>query len=68
MWPLAVVVGAVFGKDTPEVSLAEDQDAGEFGSGREYGSFGDAVRSRASGRDLHGVDARVGQHSVETMW
>jgi hypothetical protein len=59
-------VGAVFGKDTPQVPLAEDQDAvGEFGSGREYDSFGEAVRSRASRWDLHGVDARTGQGSVE---
>jgi hypothetical protein len=35
MWPPTVVVGvgAVFGKDTPQVPLAEDQDGvGEFGS------------------------------------
>src|SRR3979411_31795 len=66
MWPLTVVVGAVFGKDTSQVPLAEDQDAvGEFGSGREYESFGEAVRSRASRWDLHGVDACTGQGSVE---
>jgi hypothetical protein len=48
------------------VPLAEDQDAvGEFGSGREYESIGEAVRSRASSWDLHGVDARTGQGSVE---
>jgi hypothetical protein len=68
MWPPTVVVGvgAVFGKDTPQLPLAEDQDAvGEFGSGRKYESFGEAVRSRASRWDLHGVDARTGQGSVE---
>ena len=34
MWPAAVVVGGVPGKDVPPISLAEDQDAvGELGSG-----------------------------------
>jgi hypothetical protein len=33
--------------------------------GREHGSFGEAVRSRASRWDLHGVDPRTGQDGVE---
>ena len=66
VWSPTVVMGAVLGKDGPQVPLSEDQDAvGEFGSGREYESFGEAVRSRASRRDFHGVDARTGQDSVE---
>ena len=35
MWPPVVVVGAVLGKDGPQVLFAKDQDAvGELGSGR----------------------------------
>jgi hypothetical protein len=50
MWPPAVVVGAVPGKDAPQVALAEDQDAVcELGSGGQDESFGDAVRSGLSG-------------------
>jgi hypothetical protein len=54
-------MGAVLGEDDPQVPFAEDQDAvGEFGSGGQDESFGEAVRQRASGRDLDGVDARAG--------
>ena len=50
MWPLPVVVGAVPGEDGPQVPFAEDQDAvGEFGSGGQDESFGEAVRPRLSG-------------------
>ena len=46
--------------------LAEDQDAvGEFGSSCQRESLGEAVRSRTSRRNIHGVDARVSQDSVE---
>jgi hypothetical protein len=39
------------------VSFAEDQDAvGQFGSGGQDESFGEAVRSRALRRDLDSVD------------
>ena len=49
MWPPAVVVGAVLGKDGPQVSLAEDQDAvSEHGSGGQDESFGEAVGPRTS--------------------
>jgi hypothetical protein len=66
MWSPTVVMGAVLGEDGPQVPFTEDQDAvGEFGSGGQYESFGEAVRSRAAWRDLHGVDARVGQDGVE---
>jgi len=50
MGPLTVVVRAVLGQDGAQVSLAEDQDAvGEFGSGGQDESFGEAVRPRLSG-------------------
>jgi hypothetical protein len=49
MWPAAVVVGAVPGKDGPQVALAEDQDAvSELGSGGQDEAFGEAVRSGIS--------------------
>jgi hypothetical protein len=48
-WP-TVVMGAVLGEHGPQVPLTEDQDAvGEFGSGRQHESFGEAVRSRQRG-------------------
>jgi hypothetical protein len=57
MWSTAVVVGGVPGKDGPQVPLAEYQDAvGELGSNGQDEAFGEAVRSRTSRRDLHGVD------------
>jgi hypothetical protein len=66
MWPPAVVVSAVLGEDGPQVAFAEDEDAvGEFGSGGQDEAFGEAVRSRASRWDLHGVDAGAGQDGVE---
>jgi hypothetical protein len=44
MWPAAVEMGAVLGKDGPQVACDEDQDAvGEFGSGCADESFGVAV-------------------------
>ena len=46
--------------------FAEDQDAvGELGSGGQDEAFGVAVRSRASRRDLHGVDPDAGEDVVE---
>ena len=69
VWPSAVVVGAVLGEDGPQVPFAEDQDAvGEFGSGGQDEAFGEAVRSRTSRWDLHGVDAGAGQDGVERRW
>jgi uncharacterized membrane protein YecN with MAPEG domain len=50
------------------VAFAEDQNAvGEFGSGGQDEAFGEAVRSRTSRRDLHGVDADVSQDGVERV-
>jgi hypothetical protein len=66
MWPSAVVVGGILGNDGRHVTFAEDQDAvGEFGSGGADEAFGEAVRSRASRWDLHGVDAVTCQDGLE---
>ena len=66
MWPPAVGVGAVLGKDGPQVPFAKDQDAvSGFGSGGKDEAFGEAVRSRTARWDSHGVNARVGQDCVE---
>jgi hypothetical protein len=44
MWPTAVVVGGVPGKDVAQVSFAEDQDVvGELGSNGQDEAFGEAV-------------------------
>jgi hypothetical protein len=59
-------VGAELGEDGPQVPLAEDQDAvSEFGSGGQDESFGEAVGSWTSRRDLDGVDPGAGQDGVE---
>ena len=64
----AVVLGAVLGRDGPQVAFAEDQDAvGEFGSGCADESVGVAVRSRTSRWDFHCVDLGVGQDGVERV-
>src|SRR4026209_408291 len=66
VWPSAVVVGAVPREDASQVPFTEDQDAvGEFGSGGQDEAFGEAVRPRASRRDLTGVDPGAGQDGVE---
>src|SRR5687768_8918954 len=66
MWAPTVVVGAVAREDGPEVPLAEDQDSvGEFGSGCQHESFGEAVRPRTARRDLHSGDPDAGQHMAE---
>src|SRR5215217_5122964 len=66
MWPSPVVVRAIPGKDGPQVVFAEDEDAvGEFGSGGQDESFGEAVGSRTARWDLHCVDAGAGQDRVK---
>ena len=66
VWPAAIVVGGVPSKDVPQMSFAEDQDAvGELGSGGQDESFGEAVRSRTSRWDSHGIDAGAGQDGIE---
>jgi hypothetical protein len=68
MWPAAVVVGGVSGKDISQVSFAEDQGAaGEFRSGGQDEAFGEAVRSRTARWDLHGADPGVGENGVERV-
>ena len=68
VWPSSVVVGAVPGEDASKVTFAADQDAvGEFGSGGPDEAFGEAVRSRASRWNLHGVDPGAGQHRDRTV-
>jgi hypothetical protein len=66
MWPPTVVVGTVPLEDASQVLFAEDQDAvGEFGSGGQDESFGEAVRPWRSRWDLHCVDPGPGQDGVE---
>jgi hypothetical protein len=66
MWPAAIVVGGVPGKDGSQMSFAEDQDAvGELGSGGEDEAFGEAVRSRTSRWGSHGIDAGAGQDCIK---
>ena len=66
MWPPTVVMGAVAGKDSPQVPFTEDQDAvGEFGSGGQDESFGEAVLPRTSRRDLDDVDPGAGQDGIK---
>ena len=49
-----------------QVPLAEDQHpVGDLGANGQDEAFGEAVRARASGRDLDHRDARVGQDRVE---
>jgi hypothetical protein len=66
MWPSGVVVGAELGEGGLKVPLSEDQDAvGELGSDGQDEAFGEAVRSRTSRWDLHGINAVSGHDSVE---
>jgi hypothetical protein len=66
MRPPRVVVHRILGEHPAEVPLAEDQHAvGEFGSDGQHEAFGEAVGSRAAGRDLDHVDARILEHRVE---
>jgi hypothetical protein len=62
----AAVVGAVLAENGPQVSFTEDQDAvGEFGSDGQDVAFDEAVRSRTSRPNLHGLYACVGRDCVE---
>ena len=59
-------MGAVLGKDGPQVAFTEDQDAvGELGPDGEDEALGEAVGPRAPWQDLHDVDARTGNNVVE---
>ena len=65
MWPAAVIVRGVPSKDGPQMAFAEDQDAvGELRPGGANEAFGEAVRSRTSRWDLHGVDPGAGENGV----
>jgi hypothetical protein len=66
MRPLRVVVRGILGEQLAEMSLAEDQHAvGEFGSDGQDEAFGEAVRPRATRRDLDHLDTRIRQHRVK---
>jgi len=48
------------------VSFPEDQHpVGEIGADGQHKALGEAVRSRAMGRDLDHLDTRIGQHRAE---
>jgi hypothetical protein len=56
----------ILGEQRAEVSLAEDQHAiGEFGSDGQDEALGEAVRPRATRRDLDHLDTRIRQHRVK---
>jgi hypothetical protein len=66
MRPPPVVVGRELREDGPQVPLTEDQNAvGELGSDGQYESFSETVRPRTARRNLHDVDVRAGQDSIE---
>jgi hypothetical protein len=66
MRPMPVVVRRIPGKHAAQVSFPDDQHSvGEFGADAQHEAFGEAVRSRASRRDLDHVDARAGERRVE---
>jgi hypothetical protein len=59
-------MGLVLGQDRPPVPLAEDQHpVGDLRPGREHEPLRIGIRARGPGRDLHGLDAGIGQHRVE---
>jgi len=56
----------VLGQDRPQVSFAEDQHpVADLGPDGQHEPFRKGVRARASGRDLHGLDASFCQDGVE---
>ena len=56
----SVVMGRVLGQDQPQMPFAEDQHpVGE------HEAFRKSIRSRAAGRDLHGLDTGAGQERVK---
>ena len=68
MGPPSVVVGHILGQDRLQMSLAEDQHpVGDLRPGGEHEPFRVSVRTRASGRDLHGLDTGAGQDCVERL-
>ena len=62
----SVVVSLILRQDRPQMPLAEnDHPVSDLGPGGEYEPFRISVRARAPGRDLHDLDASVGQDRVE---
>ena len=61
-----VVMALVLGQDRPQVPFVEDEHlVGDLGTGGEHEPFRVSVRARAARRDLHGLDAGVGQDWIE---
>ncbi len=63
---VAVVVPGVLGQHPAEVPFAEDQHpVGQLGAGSQHEPLRVSVRAGAPGRDLHHLDAGVGEHGIE---
>jgi hypothetical protein len=61
-------MGLVLGQDRPQVPSAEDEHpVGDLCPCGEYEPFRVSVRARAAERNLHGLDAGVGQDCVERL-
>src|ERR1700745_2018335 len=61
-----VVMALILGQDRPQMPLAEDEHlVGDLGPGGEHEPFRVSVRAWAAGRDLHGLDAGIGQDGVK---
>jgi hypothetical protein len=61
-------MGLVLGQDRPQVPFAENEHpVGELCPGGEHEPFRVSVRTRAAGRDLHGLDPGTGQDRVECV-
>ncbi len=66
MGPPPVVMTLVLGQDRPQMPLAEDQHRiGDLRPRGEHEPFRLSVRRRTPRRDLHDLDAGVGQNRVE---
>jgi hypothetical protein len=66
MRPLGVVMRDIRRQRLLEVSLPEDwHPVGELGADGQHEAFGEAVRSRATRRDLDHLDACMGQHRIK---
>ena len=66
VWSSTVVMLNVLGEHRTQVLLIEDQHSiGEFGPQGAHEPFGETVRSWATRRNPHHLDAGVGQDIVE---
>jgi hypothetical protein len=62
----SVVMGFVAGQEGSQVPSAEDEHpVGDLLAGGAHEPLRITVRSRAPGRDLHGLDTGIGQHRVK---